>query len=165
MGHSAASACYVYEDELHLSASDNNELAQLLADRSKNPDNGFLKYLYSKFCATQLGDRNGKGIFERLQEVVTFYNNSGKGKAALQIYNSTTQSPFILCVVTNLMMRIHEKIHQASELCYFDASASFDPLNTSISLLYTNCVASALLLGLFLTSDETEVTIEMRLIY
>ena len=41
-----------------------------------------------------------------------------------------------------------------------DASASFDPLNTSITLLYTSCAASALPLGLFITSDELEITLE-----
>src|SRR5438046_7164761 len=99
-------------------------------------------------------------MFNWLQEMVIQYNNSNNGKAILQIYDSTTHTPFILCIVTGLMRRVHEKIHQAGELCYFDASAAFDPLNTSISLLYTSCSVGALPLGLFLTSDETQVTIE-----
>jgi hypothetical protein len=41
-----------------------------------------------------------------------------------------------------------------------DASASFEPLNTSITLLYTSCAAGALPLGLFITSDELEITLE-----
>uniref|UniRef100_U9TM85 MULE transposase domain-containing protein n=1 Tax=Rhizophagus irregularis (strain DAOM 181602 / DAOM 197198 / MUCL 43194) TaxID=747089 RepID=U9TM85_RHIID len=61
------------------------------------------------------------------------------------------------------MKRVHEKIRQAGEICYFDASSSFDPLNTSITLLYTSCVAGALPFDLFLTSDESEVTIEFAI--
>ncbi|CAG8846850.1 31479_t:CDS:2, partial [Gigaspora margarita] len=67
---------------------------------------------------------------------------------------------FILCIVTGLMSRVHEKIREADEICYVDASASFEPLNTSITLLYTSCIAGALLLGLLITSDELEMTIE-----
>ncbi|CAG8538405.1 36199_t:CDS:2 [Gigaspora margarita] len=96
-------------------------------------------------------------------EVVNLYNNSDNGKAVFQVYNSLKQTPFILCIVTNLMKRVHEKIYQASELCYFDASAAFDQLNTSITLLYTNCAAGALPLGIFLTSDESDVTIKNAL--
>ncbi|CAG8629716.1 19316_t:CDS:2 [Gigaspora margarita] len=132
-------------DELHLSAFNDD-------DRSINPDGTYVKNLYNQFRIAQLGDRNGKGMFDRMQEIVTlYYNNSGKGKAILQTYNSSTTTPFILCIVTNLMKRVHEKIRQAGELCYFDASAAFDPPNTSITLLYTSA---------FLTSDETEITIE-----
>ncbi|CAB5385354.1 unnamed protein product [Rhizophagus irregularis] len=76
-------------------------------------------------------------MFRRLAEVVNDYNNSGKG--------------------------VHEKILQSSEICYMDASASFEPLNTSITLLYTSCAIGALPLGLFITSDELEITLEKAL--
>ncbi|CAG8724677.1 30416_t:CDS:2, partial [Gigaspora margarita] len=54
-GHSAATARHVYEDELHLSASNREE------------DEGFIKYLYNKFCVMHLGDPNGKAMYDRLQ--------------------------------------------------------------------------------------------------
>lgn len=81
----------------------------------------------------------------------------------MQEYNANSECAFILCIVTNLMARVHEKIIQAGEICYVDASASFDPLNTSITLLYTSCAAGALPLGLFIMSDETESTLENAL--
>ena len=46
------------------------------------------------------------------------------------------------------------------ELYYMDASATFEPLNTSIILLYTSCIVGALPLALFITSDELEITLE-----
>ena len=55
---------------------------------------------------------------------------------------------------------MHEKIPQAGEICYVDASSSFEHLNTSITLLYTSCTVGALPLGLFITSDELEITLE-----
>jgi len=75
-------------------------------------------------------------MFERLRSMVEEYNKSGRGKAALQEFDANTGKAFILCVVTGLMCRVHEKIPQAHELCYMDASASFELLNTSITLLY-----------------------------
>ena len=41
-----------------------------------------------------------------------------------------------------------------------DASASFEPLNTSVTLFYTSCAMGALPIALFVTSDEFEVTLE-----
>jgi len=58
------------------------------------------------------------------------------------------------------MSHVHEKIPQAGELCYMDASAFFDSLNTSIILLYISYIADALPLGLFVISDEFKITLE-----
>lgn len=159
-GHSPASAMYVYEDELHLGATNDQELLELLADRAKNPDYDFIAKLFQKYRETELGGHNGSSMFQRLAEVVNNFNNSGQGKAALQEYNADTGKSFILCIVTEFMCRVHEKVRQAGELCYMDASSSFEPLNNSITLFYTSCTIGALPLGLFITSDEFEVTLE-----
>jgi len=45
-----------------------------------------------------------------------------------------------------------------------NASASFDPLNTSITLLYTSCSVRTLPLGVLITSDELEITLEKAVI-
>ncbi|CAG8627140.1 33745_t:CDS:2, partial [Gigaspora margarita] len=55
--------------------------------------------------------------------------------------------------------KIYENIHQAGELCYIDVSLSFDLLNIYLTLLYTSCTASALPLGIILTSNESEETL------
>ncbi|PKB99211.1 hypothetical protein RhiirA5_462455 [Rhizophagus irregularis] len=159
-GHSPASAKYSYEDGLHLSAENDQELVELLADRSKNPDYGYVVRLFQEYRENTLGSPNGKKMFERLGEVVENYNLLGNGKAVLQEFDAEVGKSFILCIVTGLMCRIHEKVPQAGEICYMDASASFEPLNTSITLLYTSCAAGALPLGLFITSDELEITLE-----
>ena len=159
-GHSPSSALYTYEDELHLSASNEKELLEILADRAVNPGYDYISKLFQQYREDSLGSSNGKLMFERLADVVQDYNSSGKGKAVLQEYDAHAGKAFILCVVTNLMCRVHEKVPQAAELCYMDASASFDPLNSSITLLYTSCAAGALPLGLFITSDELEITLE-----
>lgn len=162
-GHSPASAMYTYEDQLYLSTADEQELLVLLADRAINPDYEYIHNLFRQYRKMALGDRNGNSMFKRLADVVNEYNNSGQGKAILQEYDSRTGKAFILCVVTSLMSRVHEKVLQSGEICYMDASASFEPLNTSITLLYTSCIVGALPLGLFITSDELEITLEKAL--
>lgn len=44
--HSSALALYSYEDELHLRATKDNELLELLADRSTNPDYNYVSKLF-----------------------------------------------------------------------------------------------------------------------
>ena len=115
-GHSPASALYAYEDEFHISTTNEQELVELLADRSSNPDYDYVLKLFQQNRETVLGARNGKSMFERLREVVNEYNALGQGKAAMQEYDSSTGKSYILCVVTGLMCRVHEKIPQAGKL-------------------------------------------------
>lgn len=133
---------------------------QLLADRAINPDYGYVSNLFKQFRNNYLGGKNGTSMFQRLKDEISSYNNSGKGRALLQEYDLHSKRAFILCVVTNLMIRVHEKIPQSGEICYIDALASFEPLNTSITLFYTSCIAGALPLGLIVTSNELETTLE-----
>ncbi|CAG8774993.1 15778_t:CDS:1, partial [Rhizophagus irregularis] len=162
-GYSPASAINVHEDELYLSSMDEQDLLVLLADRANNPDYDYIAKLFQKYRETSLGDCNGSLIFRCLVDIVNEYNSSGRGKAILQEYDSRTEKALILCVVTGLMSRVHEKIPQSGEICYVDVSASFEPLNTSITLLCTSCAVGALPLGLFIISDELEITLEKAL--
>lgn len=137
----------------------------MLADRAINPDYGYVVRLFHEYHNNTLGSRNGEKMFECLVEVIDHYNNSGNGRAIMQEYNAQAGKAFILCIMSSLICRIHEKIPQAGEICYVDASASFEPLNTSITLLYTSCIAGALPLGVLITSDESEITLEKAVIF
>ncbi|PKC13204.1 hypothetical protein RhiirA5_410900 [Rhizophagus irregularis] len=57
----------------------------------------------------------------KLKDVVDEYNQSKKGIAKLIPYDSNTNQAFILIVVTQLMLRIHQYVQQAGEICYIDA--------------------------------------------
>ncbi len=115
-GHSPASALFAYEDELHLNTINEQELVELLADRSSNPDYDYVLKLFQQNRENVLGARNGKSMFEQLSEVISEYNASGQGKAVMQEYDLNTGKSYILCVVTSLMCRVHEKIPQAGKL-------------------------------------------------
>ncbi len=63
-GHSSALALYVYQDELHLRANDEQELIELLADRSINPDYDYTTKLFQEYRKATLRSRNGESMFE-----------------------------------------------------------------------------------------------------
>ena len=48
-GHSPSSALHVYEDMLHLSATNEQELMETLADRASNPDYGYVANLFRQY--------------------------------------------------------------------------------------------------------------------
>ncbi len=125
-----------------------------------NPGYVYVVHLFNYYRDSQLGKRNRTMMFQRLTKEVISYNISGCDQAIIQEYNSRTEKAYILCIIMGLMKRVYKQIWQAGELCYIDASASFESLNTSIILLYISCLAGVLPLGLFITSDELEVTIE-----
>ncbi len=63
-----------------------------------------------QYCKIILGSYNGKPIFECLAKVIKDYNNLDQGKAVLQEYDMNSEKVFILCIVTNLICQVHEKI-------------------------------------------------------
>ena len=108
-GHSPSSALYVYEDNLHLNTTNDQELLEVLADRTQNPGYDYIAKIFQQYRNTELGSRNGRLMFERLAAIVEDYNKSGQGRSILQEYDARSEKAFILCIVTNLMARVHEK--------------------------------------------------------
>ncbi len=163
-GYSASFTLHTYENILYLNVTNKQELLKILVDWVSNPRYDYIVTLFQKYKENVLGDHNKESMFKCLEAIVKNYNNSGHKKAILQEYDTRIRKSFILCIITNLMCCMHKKVFQAEELYYIDASASFDPLNTSITLLYTSWMAGTLLLGLFVTSDELEITLKKAII-
>ncbi len=118
-GHFPASALFAYEDKLHLSTNA-QELVELLADKSSNPDYDYVLKLFQQNREIILGACNGKLMFEWLVKVINKYNASGQGKAAMQEYNSSIGKSYILCIITGLMCQVHEKISQVGKLHFYN---------------------------------------------
>ena len=82
-GHTAASAHYWHETKLYL---DGGEDQTLLADRATNPTKSDVSRLYTEWQKQELGDDNGKEMFDKLHTEIDAYNDAygeraGKGKA------------------------------------------------------------------------------------
>lgn len=188
MGHSAASARYYYETVLLENESD--EVQQRLADRAVNPTSQDVSRLYNWWRQTQMGNDNGKGLFERLEHEIQVYNETwGEygGKVKLQRFATSTVSdtddketqddvppkvkrpkgarcePLILVICTPLMARAHATIPQSAEIMFCDCTSSLDRFNTSLFILSTCHPAEGIPLGILMTSDEKEETIQAAL--
>jgi len=82
---------------------DDQDLIELLADRASNPDYDYVAKLFYQYRESILGSHNEKLIFERMANIISDYNTSGRGKAIMQEYDTRTERSYILCVVTGLM--------------------------------------------------------------
>ena len=159
------------------------EMQLALADRSQNPLVQDVFRLYRKWRESTYGKDDGRELFESLEDRGKDFNDKfhlQNGGANLQWYEAGQKSyseyddnsdddvpkkksklsadkntPFILCVCTPLVARVHEKVVQCEELVFCDSTASLDRFNTSVFILSTAHCASGLPLGVILTSDET----------
>ncbi len=95
---------------------DDQDLIELLADQASNPDYDYVAKLFYQYHESILGNHNGKLMFERMANIISDYNTSGRGKAIIQEYDAWTERSYILCVVTGLMCWVHEKVSQAGKV-------------------------------------------------
>ena len=152
-GHTAASADHWHETKLYL---DGGEDHTLLADRASNPTKSDISRLYSEWQKKELGDDNGKGMFDQLQAEISAYNDvcsklGGKAKFRCfqqapgssgdsedevdhppKKYFKQREQPMIIAVCTPLMSNVHEHIQQAGEMVFCDSTSSLDRFNTSL---------------------------------
>ena len=63
-GHSPSLALHIYEDNLHLNATDEQEILETLADQAKNPDYNYIAKLFQKYREVVLGGDNGRLMFK-----------------------------------------------------------------------------------------------------
>ncbi len=127
--------------KLNLAIECDRELAEYTrADWSFNPQYGDAFYLYRKWRRKNHGERNGKAMFTKLEEIIKEYNQengSEGGRAFLQKFERSIDgkmqkwedkpgegidTPLVLAVCTPLMARAHAMLQQAGELVYCDST-------------------------------------------
>ncbi|CAG8782104.1 7471_t:CDS:2, partial [Gigaspora margarita] len=86
------------------------------ANYALNSNYGYVSNLFKQFHYNCVGEKNGLSMFQHLQDEVNSYNSSRKSYAVLQEYNSHLKKAFILCIVTNMIVHIHEKVQQSAVL-------------------------------------------------
>ena len=162
LGHTAATAHLEYETNFMLS----QETPCALADRSLNPKRKDVYNLFSKWRKENLGVKDGREMYEQLEQIVRGYNDQYSrdgGQAVIKRYTKHpdgSEDPLILALCTPLMSRAHTLVRQASEVVYIDSSSSLDDYNNAVFVLSTSSAAGGLPLGVVVTSGESTVTIE-----
>ena len=163
-GHSPSSALHFHQLNL---AIDHDDIEYAQADRSINPQYSDVFYMYRKWRLKNHGERNGEGMFTKLEEMVGAYNaeKGGEGgKAFLQrfekkINDEAIDTPLVLAICTPLMARAHATLMQAGELVHCDSTASLDRCNCPTFVLSTASAAGGIPLGVVITSGESEATL------
>lgn len=159
----------------------------ILANKALNPSVQDICRLFQTWREKNYGADDGRPLFERLQaEVDKKYlldkmgslfcsgmnhtsNTTQQRKTVMMKYlhhllkRDLTSKPLILALCIPLTARVHKHVCQAGELLFCDSTSSMDRFNTSILLLSTHSAASGIPLGVILTSDEREETIQAGL--
>ena len=100
------------------------EYHRMKADRSLCPRRADFNRLYNEYCKEKHGSKNGKEMFEHLeQKILTYMENSAESSVKFQRYKESDVivTPFILIIITPLMKRVHTMVsvyHFYDELLY-----------------------------------------------
>ena len=140
--------------------SDQLDLLMVMSDRSKVPRRPDFNKLYTDYNKEKFGTSNLKSMYEKLEEMVREKTSkSPEMKILYQTFDEETGEPFILVIITPLMLRVHEKTCKAAELVFIDSSGGMEEYNLRVFLIVTHSPIGALPLGIIITSDETTETL------
>lgn len=116
--------------------------------------------LYYKIFNRAYGAVTGNKMFldleERLSDINTKYNET----CAVM---KKTEDQVVIAICTPLMKRVHTKLKHSGEMVFIDSSGNCDRHNSRIFLVMTHSAAGGLPLGVFITSSESQQTIEAGL--
>lgn len=114
-------------------------------------------YLYTQFGKDRFGGQ-GVVMYERLADrLEQFKKDNPEATTCHQIYGDDT--PLIIAIVTPLMNHVHKEVQQSGELVFVDATSNTEEHNLNVFVMCTHSVSGALPLGILITSDERERTL------
>ena len=108
-----------YQQNLKLDCEDELEFHYIRSDRSKCTRRPDFNRLYNIYCKDKYGSKNGKEMFENLEEKISEYQiRHPESAVELQRYEETEESvtPLILVIVTPLMKRVHLMVRWVCKL-------------------------------------------------
>uniref|UniRef100_A0A7M5V8P8 MULE transposase domain-containing protein n=1 Tax=Clytia hemisphaerica TaxID=252671 RepID=A0A7M5V8P8_9CNID len=146
--------------DLKSKSTDDLDLHLKLADRSQMPRRRDFNNLYTDYHRRLFGTANIKEMFKNLEERISSFQQSNPDNLVkLQHFNAEENVPLILCIITPLMQRVHEKVPTAAELVFIDSTSNTEEFNLRVFLLVTHTPIGVLPLGILFTSDETTDTL------
>ena len=133
----------------HLSKLGIEEDLSSIANHGINPCQRAIQWMREKWLAKNVG-----GLDQiSMQDCLEKYRNIHPD---LEIkYDMQDDGSYCILLLTPFMRRVHQKMREAGEIVFVDATSNCDGLNTSIVPLLCASPAGALPLGfLFLSSQE-----------
>ncbi|CAG8530527.1 7986_t:CDS:2 [Gigaspora margarita] len=133
--HSPASALYVYEDEIHISALSNEEPIRILADHATNPSYDYIKDICKSYHNLQLGKRNSTSMFQRLLKKLQIIMLLKVNESSIQKSNKNNEYLVPSVSKKDLMYTVNSAIEICS--CLSESGA---PCKHQEVLLYPNTI-------------------------
>ncbi|PIK35826.1 hypothetical protein BSL78_27344, partial [Apostichopus japonicus] len=157
-GHSPSSALDSIKSDLQENHGDDYVLVS--GDRSICPDVQFCYRLYYKMFQKAYGAATGVQMLVDMEERLSLFNSNFKETCAVM---EMIQNQVIIAICSPLMKRVHTKLKHSAEMVFINSSGNCDRHNSRIFILLTHSIAGGLPLGVFITSSETQQTIEAGL--
>ena len=102
-----------YLRQLRNKSKDDLEYHKWKSDRSICPRRQDFNRMYGDYCKSKYGEKNGSRMFDTLRERASLFKlENPEASVEFQEYQETQESttPFILCIITPLMKRVHEMV-------------------------------------------------------
>uniref|UniRef100_A0A7M5XMD0 MULE transposase domain-containing protein n=2 Tax=Clytia hemisphaerica TaxID=252671 RepID=A0A7M5XMD0_9CNID len=116
--------------------------------------------LYTQFHREKFGSENLETMFNCFEERISnFKANNPDHLMTYQRFEEKDDTPFIFCLLTPLMKRVHEQVKTSAELAFLDSSSNMEEFNLRVFLMVCHNPIGALPLGIIITSDETTDTL------
>lgn len=155
IGHNPASALKSYKSYLMIEKG--KDYYQAAADGKWMPTPDFVRKLFEKEFTKSYGSISSSKGHESLENLLSKYKDENEG--AIATFSPTKDGQhYYVVLCTPMMLRIHEKISQSSEVVLVDAAGGMDK---DMHFLVTPCVVGGLPLGVLVTdTEQTEVFFE-----
>ncbi|XP_066933770.1 uncharacterized protein [Clytia hemisphaerica] len=136
------------------------ELHKLTSDRSRFPRRTDFNKLFTDYHRQKFGSKDLESMFRVLGSLVEkLKNEEPESIINFQKFDAAEDDPFILVIVTGLMLRVHKTLKTSSEMIFVDSSGGMEEYNLRVFLVVTHSFSGALPLGVIVTSDETTETL------
>ncbi|XP_066926380.1 uncharacterized protein [Clytia hemisphaerica] len=140
--------------------SDETELHKYVSNRSHFPRRTDYNQLYTEYHRMKFGTKDMESMFDILNSIVeNLQIEEPDSIIQFQKFNASEGDPFILVIITSLMLRVHKTIQNSGELVFIDSSGGMEEFDLRVFVIVTHSFVGALPLGIIVTSDETTETL------
>ncbi|KAG0718594.1 hypothetical protein GWK47_052130 [Chionoecetes opilio] len=137
-----AQASRYHQDKLNVNLDD-------LANRSINPTRRSVTYLHDSWRAKYHGSVGGESM---LSSIKRYAEANTSSKIGIGMHGDH----FVVVLVTEFMLRVHEQLREASEVVLVDTTSRVDQSSTAVMPLLCAGPAGALPLGVMFASSQDE---------
>ncbi|GAB6023254.1 hypothetical protein CHUAL_014212 [Chamberlinius hualienensis] len=157
-GANPAQALHILTAELTEEYDD--DVVNILSDRSKCPDINWIYRLYYANYEDLSGLNDFETMVENLKNIVDCYEEKHGGNAAKMAL--VNEKDVIVAICSPLMKRCHS-LSTAAEVVYVDSSGNTEKFNCKVYVLLINSCTGGLPIGVIISTSEKETVLASAL--